>query len=188
MAIYTKSGSPIDIAYDENGNEIISAYDVNGTEIYSKIGHSLVVMTYNVGQWYIGTTEKVPTAKKSEYYGIHNHAFDTYRPDVMFLQEALSTWCQDGSLTIDLISPYFDYVNKSRYTTNYQGHYICTKHNQQSKNTTNASSRHKQQPSGTISQEDEAALDIILDKIKKSGYASLTEEEKRRLFQVSKNN
>ena len=44
------------------------------------------------------------------------------------------------------------------------------------------------QPSGIMSQEDEATLDIILDKIKKSGYTSLTEEEKRRLFQVSKNN
>lgn len=61
------------------------------------------------------------------------------------------------------------------------------KNNKQSKNTTNASSHCKQQSSGTISQEDEVALDIILDKIKKSGYASLTEEEKRRLFQVSKN-
>ena len=37
----------------------------------------------------------------------------------------------------------------------------------------------------SISKEDEQTLDIILDKIKKSGYSSLTEEEKRRLFQVS---
>lgn len=39
-------------------------------------------------------------------------------------------------------------------------------------------------PSG-MSKEDENTLDIILDKIKKSGYTSLTEDEKRRLFQVS---
>jgi hypothetical protein len=39
-----------------------------------------------------------------------------------------------------------------------------------------------------MSEADEATLDIILDKIKKSGYASLTEDEKRRLFKVSKNN
>lgn len=43
-------------------------------------------------------------------------------------------------------------------------------------------------PSGVMSEADEATLDIILDKIKKSGYASLTEDEKRRLFKVSKNN
>lgn len=39
--------------------------------------------------------------------------------------------------------------------------------------------------SQTMSKEDENTLDIILDKIKKSGYTSLTEDEKRRLFQVS---
>lgn len=37
----------------------------------------------------------------------------------------------------------------------------------------------------TISKEDEQSLDIILDKIKKSGYGSLTENEKKRLFKVS---
>ena len=36
-----------------------------------------------------------------------------------------------------------------------------------------------------MSPQDEAILDSILDKIKKSGYASLTDDEKRRLFQVS---
>jgi hypothetical protein len=36
-----------------------------------------------------------------------------------------------------------------------------------------------------MSQEDEAALDIILDKIKQSGYTSLSQDEKKRLFQVS---
>lgn len=37
----------------------------------------------------------------------------------------------------------------------------------------------------SMSKDDENTLDIILDKIKKSGYTSLTEDEKRRLFQVS---
>lgn len=39
--------------------------------------------------------------------------------------------------------------------------------------------------SGMMSKDDEAKLDAILDKIKKSGYTSLTDEEKRQLFQVS---
>ena len=37
----------------------------------------------------------------------------------------------------------------------------------------------------SMSKEDEQTLDAILDKIKKSGYSALSEEEKRRLFQVS---
>lgn len=39
--------------------------------------------------------------------------------------------------------------------------------------------------SNNMSKEDEQTLDMILDKIKKSGYASLTNDEKKRLFQVS---
>lgn len=38
----------------------------------------------------------------------------------------------------------------------------------------------------TASPEDQAELDIILDKIKKSGYSALTADEKKRLFDVSK--
>lgn len=38
----------------------------------------------------------------------------------------------------------------------------------------------------TDSQADQAELDIILDKIKKSGYSSLTPDERKRLFDVSK--
>lgn len=40
--------------------------------------------------------------------------------------------------------------------------------------------------SNTFSDNDQAQLDIILDKIKKSGYTALSSDEKRRLFDVSK--
>ena len=49
----------------------------------------------------------------------------------------------------------------------------------------NSSSQNSSSSRTGMSKEDEAILDSILDKIKKSGYASLTEDEKRRLFQVS---
>lgn len=127
MAIYGLNGIPLSSAYNANGTELIHAYDVGGTEVYSKQPHSLVVMTYNVGQWYIGTTSRVPVSKKSEYYAIHNGAFSNYRPDVLLMQEALSTWCDDGSLSADLLAPYFDDIKNTRPTTAYQGHYICTK-------------------------------------------------------------
>lgn len=40
--------------------------------------------------------------------------------------------------------------------------------------------------SATTNRDDEATLDEILDKIKKSGYSALTHEEKQRLFDVSR--
>lgn len=39
----------------------------------------------------------------------------------------------------------------------------------------------------TLGADDRAALDAILDKIKRSGYSALTPEERRRLFEVSRN-
>ena len=43
------------------------------------------------------------------------------------------------------------------------------------------------QDHSTISKEEEDNLDVILDKIKKSGYTSLTDDEKKRLFEISNN-
>ena len=44
----------------------------------------------------------------------------------------------------------------------------------------------KPQAGSRVSREDQAELDAILDKIKKSGYTSLTPEERKRLFDVSR--
>ena len=81
--IYNKNGTSLSSAYNKTGVLIASAYDKNGTLVYSSSADMLKIMTYNVGQWYIGTTEKVPTAKKADYSAIHNHAFSTYQPDVV---------------------------------------------------------------------------------------------------------
>lgn len=125
MAVYNISGNVLPTCYDAAGDFLSTAYDISGNLVYT-LGETFKVMTYNVGQWYIGTTSKVPTAKKSEYSAIHNHAFSTYQPDVLCLQEATATWCDDGSTTADLLVPYFDEMESSRTSTNYQGHYICT--------------------------------------------------------------
>jgi len=50
--------------------------------------------------------------------------------------------------------------------------------------TTASSSQHSSSPS--IDDDDRETLDEILDKIKKSGYAALTPEERKRLFDVSR--
>lgn len=125
MAIYDKDGNAVLASYDKDGTLLLQAYDINGNLIPLQYTE-LKVMTYNVGQWYIGTTSRVPVAKKSEYYAIQNEAFSANRPNVAMLQEALSTWCDDGSPSSELLDPYFDYIEGSRNTTNYQGHYICT--------------------------------------------------------------
>lgn len=125
MSIYDINGNIV-YPYDATGHLLSEAYDINGNRLYNIEPIPLKVMTYNVGQWYNGSTVRVPTSKKADYYAIHNGAFSTYEPDLLFLQEALSTWCDDDSLTADLLSPYFDNTESTRPTTVYQGHYMCT--------------------------------------------------------------
>lgn len=125
MAIYNKNGVALDSAYRLDGESLASAYDINGNEVFSNARTHLKIMTYNVGQWYIGDDNRVPTTKKTEYFNLQDGTFSTYRPDVLFMQEYLNTWCQDGSLASELLNPYFD----NQEVTNPQGmigHSICT--------------------------------------------------------------
>lgn len=123
--IYDKNGKSLNIAYDKNGVVLTSAYDKNGTLIYSSSASNLKIMTYNVGQWYIGNGSKVPTDKKSVYHDLQYGTFLNNSVDVLFLQEYLNEWCADGSLSSELLDPFFD----NQEVTNprgYIGHSICT--------------------------------------------------------------
>ena len=59
-------------------------------------------------------------------------------------------------------------------------------HEKQQTATAQKQSQDKRQKDVNTTPEDQAALNAILDKIKKSGYSALTADEKRRLFEVSK--
>lgn len=59
-------------------------------------------------------------------------------------------------------------------------------HKKQQTETAQKQSQDKRQKDVNATPEDQAALNAILDKIKKSGYSALTADEKRRLFEVSK--
>lgn len=126
MSIYDKSGTLLEAAFSKNGESLEIAYDVSGNVVFEGGERvSLKIMTYNVGQWYIGSGVAVPTEEKTEYYNLQNGILSRNRPDVLFMQEYLNTWCQDGSLASGLINPYFD----NQEVTNpqgYIGHSVCT--------------------------------------------------------------
>ena len=122
--IYNKDGEALDAVYGADGSALSEAYDIDGTQVYSS-GIPLKFMTYNVGQWYTGGVI-LPPAKKSDYYTIHTTAFN-HAADICFLQEATDTWCTDGSLTADLLVPYFEYIEDTRTDVPYKGHYMCSK-------------------------------------------------------------
>lgn len=119
--------------YDISGNELVAAFSCEGTvleQAYNLDGDGLIeadlsLMTYNVGQWYIGDGNRIPTNKKTEYYALQHGTFENHPVDVLFLQEYLATWCQDDSPVSDLLGEFFD----DQETTNPQGligHSICT--------------------------------------------------------------
>lgn len=124
--IYNVNGNGFDCAYGVNGNALDRAYSVLGNVVFEKGERiSLKIMSYNVGQWWTGTGQTVPTNQKAEYFTLQNGTFETYQPDILFMQEYLNTWCQDGSLASELLNPYFD----NQEVTNPRGmigHSICT--------------------------------------------------------------
>lgn len=142
MGIYNISGNEIEAIYNGSGAYLSQAYDVDGNELVTA---DLTMMTYNVGQWYTGTGTRVPTADKSAYYALQSAIIDNNPVDVLFLQEYLSTWCQDDSPASELLGDYCD----NQEVTNpqgYIGHSICTDNiaisNYTSHNFTNSSANY----------------------------------------------
>lgn len=126
MAIYDKNGNSLLTVYGVDGVVLSQAYDINGNPLLDT-GNLLKVMTYNVGHWYIGTTELVPTAKKTEYFDLHNGMLTRNEPDILFLQEARNAYCADGTSASAILSPHFDDIKSTSITQWYIGHEICTK-------------------------------------------------------------
>lgn len=124
MAVYNKNGEPLATIYGKDGTPLNVAYDKNGNVIYT--ASTFKVMSYNVGQWYIGNGYAVPTDKKSEYHTLQANTLANNPVDVLLIQEYLNEWCVDGSLASEFISPYFDYQNTTT-PQGYIGHSTCTK-------------------------------------------------------------
>lgn len=122
--IYTVQGQQINTPYSVNGVPQDQVYDINGRPLLES-GTMLSLMTYNVGQWYIGNRDRVPTDKKTEYYSLQYDTFANNPVDVLFLQEYLNSWCVDDSPASDFLSPFFDHQEITN-PQGYVGHSICT--------------------------------------------------------------
>lgn len=108
MSVYNISGASLSTVYNKSGQPLNAVYNRAGANILGET--VLKVMTYNVGQWYIGDGNRVPVSKKSDYYTLQHGTFEDEDPvDILFLQEYLNTWCDDdSSAQTEFINPYFD--------------------------------------------------------------------------------
>lgn len=126
MAIYNINGAFTPVVYDVTRLAVSTAYDLDGTVVYTK-SMPLKIMTYNVGQWYTGTVNRVPIAKKDEYYNLQYNTFANNDVDVLFMQEYLNSWCEDdSSAQTDFIEPFFN-DQKVTNPSGYIGHSVCVK-------------------------------------------------------------
>ena len=113
MAIYDGNGNQLNACYDGHGNALQYAYDGEGHLIFTSRETDLKVMTYNIGQWYIGNGSNVPTAKYSDYYALQRSMLASDDADIVGFQEYYDPF-SSGHTVESVIGEYFtNHVNNA---------------------------------------------------------------------------
>ena len=134
MAVYDINGNALSQVYGIDGSPLLKAYAVDGTEIFPDEPPQptqLRVMTYNVGQWYIGSGDNVPSNLDSAFYALQNGIIQRNDPDILFIEEYSKQFSKTGRTALSILQQYFPYIHEQDGTGSY-GYYlnrcICSKH------------------------------------------------------------
>jgi endonuclease/exonuclease/phosphatase family metal-dependent hydrolase len=125
--IYNKNGNVLLNAYDKVGSGLSVAYDKTGNVVFSSEPNQLKIMEYNVGQWYIGDGNAVPTAKKEAYYNLQTGIIEDNDPDILLINEYYGNFCTDGTSALTILQSLFEFVHVVTSGT-YYGRAICSKY------------------------------------------------------------
>lgn len=128
MAIYNIDGIQAFHAYRINGESVSSAYDVYGEQVFSTSHPLIKVMTYNVGQWYIGSGTNVPADKDAQYYDIQSRMIAENAPDVLCIQEYWKIFSKTGRTAKSMLEQFFPYIHEQGGDSGYFGRCICSKY------------------------------------------------------------
>lgn len=130
MSVYDKSGTLVSTLYDVGGNALTSAYEKNGNPVFPE-DFSLKVMTYNVGQWYIGSGDNVPSDLDASFYALQNEIIGNNDPDILFVEEYSKQFSKTGRTALSLLQQYYPYTHETDGTGAY-GYYlnrcVCSKY------------------------------------------------------------
>lgn len=126
--IYDVNGNVLSSVYDVDGNELSKAYDIEGNLIFQKEPINLKVMTYNVGGWYTGTGNNVPSADDSAYYALQNAIMGGQNADILCLEEYWNSFSKAGRTALSLLEQYYPYIQTRNGTNTYFGRAICSKY------------------------------------------------------------
>lgn len=131
MSIYDIHGNTLLTAYNNSGQSLTEAYSESGDRVFPSGTIQLRVMTYNVGQWYIGIGEDVPADLDSAFYALQNGIIESNNPDVLVIQEYSKEFSKTGRTSLSMLQQYYPYVEERDGTGAY-GHYlnrcICSKY------------------------------------------------------------
>lgn len=87
----------------------------------------LRVMTFNVGDWYIGSHTRVPSEKVDTYLNIHRHIMETQSPDIAVFQEYWHYFDTNNTITAkSVLDPYFSDI-KEEWPYDGYGHGMASK-------------------------------------------------------------
>lgn len=129
MAIYNISGAALSSCYDVDGDALSAAYDKNGSAIFSGGPVTLKVMTYNVGQWYLGSGVVVPASLDSVFYNLHSGTFQRNDVDICGIEEYTDQFSEKPRQASEVIAPFFNYTSLKNYSSNpYYGHGFAAKY------------------------------------------------------------
>ncbi len=109
MAIYNRNGEVLTSAYNNSGVEIQTAYDIDGNAVLTG---GLKIMQYNVGSWYDGNHDNVPSAKDTEYYNLQNGMIQADDPDILCLEEYTKEFSKTGRTAKSILEQYFPYIHE----------------------------------------------------------------------------
>ena len=126
MGVFDVGGNALNTVYDALGNSLPTAYDVDGDVVFT-MGNTIKVMTYNVGQWYIGSGSNVPAELDAEYYALQNGIIQRADADILFINEYRDPFSASGRTAMSLLSQYYPYIVTRNVSAGYFGRAICSK-------------------------------------------------------------
>ena len=107
--IYNIGGDVVASAFNIDGNLLSNVYDKDGNTVLTG---GLKIMQYNVGSWYDGNHDNVPSAKDTEYYNLQNGMIQADDPDILCLEEYTKEFSKTGRTAKSILEQYFPYIHE----------------------------------------------------------------------------
>lgn len=126
--IYDIGGNVVPSAYNMSGENAVAAYDIDAEQVYPDTPLIIKVMTYNVGQWYIGTGTNVPADKDTYYYNLQNSMIADNDADIVIIEEYWKEFSQTGRTAKSMLEQYYPYIHEQGGDSGYFGRCICSKY------------------------------------------------------------